>query len=181
MTAPETGPVCRVSSFLRPTHGIPVRAPWRTAFSVLETLVVVAILALVAAVGVVSLSGSTRRARVDSALHTLALGDAAARTAALSGRPVVLTIDGDRGTVSVRPRGDSGPGWVRQLPSGVSCTLALLAGDPLPGLDFDATGRCLDYERRAVSEGNGRENVVAARVRVSGITGWTEAAVEQAP
>lgn len=156
------------------------RASPRRAFTMIETLVVVAILALATAAGFVHLSAATRRARVESALHTLALGDAAARTAAQSGRASLLLLDADGRSLSVRHHDQRDPAWTRTLPGAVSATLRSAMGEPLSRLEFDVAGRCLDYERRVVAAG-AADDAVSARIRVSGMTGWAEAIAEGAP
>jgi type II secretory pathway pseudopilin PulG len=139
------------------------------AFTLVETLAVIALVALAVMFGAVHLSGATRRARLDAALHVLAQADAMARTRALSGEPTVLCIESEGVEVVVLERRSGMDASRQRLPSGFLAGYSSLDGHRLPCLEFDAEARCADHERVLTTGGR-----VAAAVRVSGVTGWSE-------
>lgn len=149
----------------------------RRAFTLVETLAVVALLAITMAVGTVHLSGGTRQARIDAALHTLTLADAAARSLAMSGRrrPAMTTTRDGAEIFVTDQRGDEVL-WRRPLASSVTARLILLGDEPGSTLLFDPAGRCPDHARVVVYKSE-----VVRRVLVSGVTGWSTPVAEQAP
>lgn len=137
--------------------------------TMIETLGVVALLAMATAYGAVSLSGATRQARLDEASHTLALADATARTLARQTSRVVLGVASDGRSVFVQTGRDGDRAWQRHLPEGCVWRMGSTNGEPRTTLTFEPAGRCSDYERAILLQGR-----VVAHERVSGITGWAQ-------
>lgn len=146
------------------------RATGCGGFTLVETLAVVALLALAMSVGVVQLSGATRRARVEAALHALSQADGAARSLAFAGTPISLRVGEGGQEVVVLDRRSGTPMSRRSLPSRVRASFGTLAGGSLVSLEFDAAGRCVDHLRVLTVEER-----AASVVRVSGTTGWSQA------
>lgn len=139
------------------------------AMTLVETLVVVALLGLAAVLGAVGLAGASARARVEEAERTLEIAHQTARALATAGCPSTL-LTRERGcVVEVRRTGDSSVAWERSLPAGLHATLGSLDGRASGGLEFDTCGRCEDYQRAIL-----RDQTTLRRDRVSGVTGWSE-------
>ena len=152
------------------------------AMTMIETLLVIALLALATALGAVRLSNSSARARIDHALAVLESADLAARTLAHSHGPITLSVG--RSPHRVRVSTPAGQVlWERTLPDGIGVNITLYAPGPtsLAGSDlihFDPIGRSADYYRTVlVSDGLSH----ATRVNVSGHTGWSHTVREAAP
>jgi general secretion pathway protein H len=94
----------------------------RTGFTLVELLVVLAVLALVMALVPPYLVGAAARAQLTSAAHEIALALRETRSLAVrQGRPERFVVDGEAGTF--RAAG----GALRRLPAGMILSLAALA------------------------------------------------------
>lgn len=95
--------------------------PHHAGFTTIELLVTVAVLAVVLAIGVPSLSGLVRQWQCDATVHTLA-GDMrhARSVAARISRAVVLCAQNGSGRLQQAQRLDTPAGW----PSSTSTTTA---------------------------------------------------------
>lgn len=99
----------------------------RSAFTLVEMLVVIALAALMASIVAVSLSGSYRSARVEDAAGRIAIYDRQTREYARRfGVPARLVFDVGRGTVT-RASDNAGIGGLLTLPTGVHIGRVLTA------------------------------------------------------
>lgn len=130
------------------------------AFSLLELLVVIALLSLTMAVGITGLAGADGRGRLLAAGAIVEDADRFARLLALSAGPVTLRAVTDPARVELCEPGG------RVLPLGLPPgTEAMIEGGH-EGVRFDRSGRCPDYRVRVRAGGR------SVAWRVCGATGW---------
>ncbi|MEO1006939.1 MAG: prepilin-type N-terminal cleavage/methylation domain-containing protein [Planctomycetota bacterium] len=139
--------------------------------TLIETLLVIALLGLLAGFATVGLSGAGERSRVlearsavfelDGRARQLASRENGARLVRSDGVLTLHAGNNDRNAVSYRRM--PAPLDVRVRPQS--------GGSPLDEVVFDSRGRCPDYEFEVV---RARDASIVERWRVSGLTGWAE-------
>ncbi len=144
------------------------------AFTFIELLSVVVLLALAASVGAVAVAGASDSARIRSAAAMLRGLDSRARLSAQTGGPVVIESSDDGRIVSVRREHDVLSRI--KLPDGVRVCLA----DPegvrvVHAVRIGSHGRCGDYGFVL------RHGEIVSRWTVNGATGWVTGSWEAAP
>lgn len=145
---------------LRSTHS-------SRGYTLIETLAVVCLLAMLAGVVLGGLRGQRHVTRARDARRTLATADQAARHAARSGQRVELCVSGS--SVVVRAADTHELRATFDLDARTQVQFLHAAGMDMLGLvSFDARGRSPDYEV-VIREGEQEQ-----RVSVSGTTGWME-------
>lgn len=137
----------------------------RAAITLLETLFVAVLLALLAAAGAVALGGPSEEAALRAAVAEAADLDRRGRLLALAGERTELRIREDRAALLAD---GVAPGAGRTTPEGVAATLLDATRRPLDAVVFDAAGRSRDYVLR-LARGQRR-----AELHVAGATGWWE-------
>ncbi len=138
-----------------------------SGFTLIESLAVVALLALAVSTLAVRVAPSVEAARLRDARSAVLDADARARVLAQRGRVVLLTADGD--AVWARDAADPRemPLVRRPLPEGVTLSLrGTPAGESLSTLRIDADGRSDDYLLTVVAGDRASQTVVA------GLTGF---------
>lgn len=134
-----------------------------SAFTLLECLAVVALLALTVATVAPGLSPSTAEARLREATMLVLDLDARARVLAMQGEPVVLRVSDGR--VSVRV--GNTVTFERDLPRTIEVVLTEPGtGTPLDGVQISTRGRSPDYAL-SLHSGDRRTQTL-----VSGMTGY---------
>lgn len=138
-----------------------------SGFTLIESLAVVALLALAVGTVVLGVAPSVEAARLRDARSAVLDADARARVLAQHGRVVLLTADSD--AVWARDAADpwETPLVRRPLPEGVSLSIRRTpAGEPLKTLHIDADGRSDDYLLTVIAGDRVSQTVVA------GLTGY---------
>lgn len=141
-----------------------------TAFTLVETLMVVAIMGMMASLLVMTIAGSRDSASIRTLAHEIVEADAFARSLARRGVEVVLTE-----TPPVGAARSTGV-W---LVSGADQSIVREVGMPLGDADLALSGGDVAYDAR----GRSRDFVIEIgitgqlyEVRVAGVTGWSEVA-----
>ena len=141
------------------------------AFTLIETLAVIALLGIVGAVFAAALARPAESARFDTVASALLDLDGRARRAALSEGPIVLRVDrDDQAIVVVRASDapDDTPLMAVTYPSGIEIALSPHNGieDEGTPIHINAAGRSVDY--RIVIRTD-RTTIVWD---IAGLTGW---------
>ena len=143
-------------------------------FTLIESLAVVVLLALVVGVVAASLAPAADRAAMDRATSAVLDADARARAIARRGEPVELRVAD--GLVEVRLAQHAPALVTRQLPAATTVELtSTVSGTGLGVIRFDARGRSEDY---IFTVHSGERST---RTLVAGLTGSTTSASETAP
>ncbi|MDQ7014618.1 MAG: prepilin-type N-terminal cleavage/methylation domain-containing protein [Planctomycetota bacterium] len=143
-------------------------------FTLIESLAVVVLLALVVGVVAASLAPAADRAAMDRAASAVLDADARARAIARRGEPVELRVAD--GSVWVRLAQHAPALVTRQLPAATTIELtSTVSGTPLGVIRFDARGRSPDY---IFTVHSGERST---RTLVAGLTGSTTTASEITP
>ena len=134
-----------------------------SAFTLIECLAVVALLALAVATLAAGLAPSAAEARIRDAKSAVLDLDARARALAMQGEPVVLLASEDRVMVRV----GNAAAFERELPRTIEVVLTEPGtGRPLDGVRIGTRGRSSDY---AILLHSGDRRT---RTLVSGLTGY---------
>lgn len=136
----------------------------RRAFTLIETLVVVVVIALAAALGAHSLSSASRSAQWKAAEAAVARFEARARLYARTDAPVEIALFVDGSTLVARAR-DGATVLVLDLPSSTGATLVDDNGTPIAVLAIDRLGRSRDATYRLEIDGE------ILSLDVAGLTG----------
>jgi prepilin-type N-terminal cleavage/methylation domain-containing protein len=137
----------------------------RRGFTLLETLGVITLMALIAALTSRGLSGATDDSRRRAALSAVRTVDATGRLLAASG-PVELIVAEDRGALVLRR--DSRVVIVHALPA--HCKAHLLMDDqPIASITYSSVGTTADFTVYIELPD------VPLALNVAGLTGWIEA------
>ena len=135
------------------------------SFTLIETLAIVVLLAMVASIGAVGLSGTNDIARVREALAVIEATDADARTIARSQGHAMVSLSRDRSTIVIESGDDRI--LIRPLPKRVRAHLVAAESDqPIHTIRFDPAGRTRDYT--VILELGGQRS----SIRIAGLTGW---------
>ncbi|MFG0259459.1 MAG: prepilin-type N-terminal cleavage/methylation domain-containing protein [Phycisphaerales bacterium JB041] len=135
------------------------------AFTLLECMASVALIAMAAAAVAVRVSPSVNAARLDDTRSVLLLADARARSLAAGGSAATLSCG--QGRVTIRSDGGGFPVILRRLPDGVSVSLlAPETREDLRELRIDRLGQSADYVIAIRTDARRSETLVA------GLTGY---------
>ncbi len=134
------------------------------AFTLIETLATVVLLATIASVGAIGLAGASDAAKMQEAEAVLRSTDADARNLARTSGVVRLTLDDARTTLRLVSAGE----LVLERQSPIPMHLVDPESDtPMHAVIFEPTGRSQDYI--AVLDDGGEKHTIT----ISGLTGWT--------
>lgn len=137
------------------------------AFTLVELMAVVVLLALVSALGAVGLSNTGGRARLDTAAATLLYADRSARLLAQRHGSLELGLSRDGATLSITTAFDAARIRVYELPRGTRVELlGAHSAEPVQAIVLDARGRGDDYLARILLGER------AESWSVAGLTGW---------
>ncbi len=142
------------------------------AFTLMEVLAVVVLLAIGASVATVSLAGASDAAAAERAISLIRDADARARLLSARGQAVSLQVSDRTRIIVVTENGDR-----RTYDFADSSRLYLLDHDDheITSVHFDARGRSQDYTVMCQS------NTGTQRVRFAGLTGWSTVERETSP
>lgn len=137
------------------------------AFTLIEAMLAISLIALAASLGAVGLASADRSARLDRAIAVALDADARARLLARGGESLRLGQTDVEGPPRLVIRAREESQWKAGVPKGIE--LAWIdpeSGALLQGLIFDRSGACADYLLRA------RDEATSRLWRVNGLTGW---------